>query len=123
MFTRARIYGGETYLKNHLSANDYYAEGEKVIGRWVGRGAELLSLRGEVTTEQFESLRSNQMPGSDEKLTPRTKDTREPTTKEAKAAFFKKHGRAGSSQEVENFRLSMKPVPNRVAFYDYQCSA
>jgi len=42
MFTRAKIFGGGTYLKNHLAENDYYAEGEKVTGRWIGRGAELL---------------------------------------------------------------------------------
>ena len=42
VFTRARIYNGASYLANHLTANDYYAEGEKVTGHWIGRGAELL---------------------------------------------------------------------------------
>jgi len=62
VFTRAKIYGGERYLKNHLSANDYYAEGEKVVGRWVGRGAESLGLLGEVDAKGFEALRENQRP-------------------------------------------------------------
>jgi len=101
MFTRARIYGGDSYLKNHLSANDYYAEGEKVTGRWIGKGAEMLGLIGEVEPAAFESLRINCVPGSHDNLTPRTKDTRQPTTKEAKDAYFKKHGRSGSAQEVE----------------------
>ncbi len=43
--------------------------------------------------------------------------------REAKEAFRKQHGRTGSDQEVANFRLAMKPLPNRVAFYDFQCSA
>ena len=53
MFTRAKIYNGGTYLKNHLRANDYYSKGERVSGEWVGIGAEKLGLRGEVTPEQF----------------------------------------------------------------------
>ena len=36
MFTSAKIRNGSTYLENHLSANDYYAKGERVNGR-VGR--------------------------------------------------------------------------------------
>lgn len=71
MFTMAKIRDGATYLGNHLSANDYYAEGEKVAGLWVGQGAAFLGLRGEVAAEQFESLRSNRKPGSGDSLTPR----------------------------------------------------
>ena len=56
MFTRARIYNGASYLANHLTANDYYAEGEKVTGHWIGRGAELLGLAADVDAEQFEAL-------------------------------------------------------------------
>jgi len=123
VFTRARIYNGASYLANHLSANDYYAEGEKVAGRWIGHGAELLGLSGDVEAEQFEALRTNCVPGADERLTPRTKETRQPTIREAEEAFRLEHGRAGSASEVANFRLTMKPLPNRVAFYDYECSA
>ena len=53
MFTRAKIFGGGSYLKNHLTQNDYYAEGEKVTGHWIGNGAEWLGLVGEVDAEQF----------------------------------------------------------------------
>ena len=35
MFTRAKIYNGGTYLKNHLRANDYYSKGERVTGTRV----------------------------------------------------------------------------------------
>ena len=48
MFTSAKIRNGSTYLENHLSANDYYAKGERVKGQWVGQGAESLGLTGEV---------------------------------------------------------------------------
>ena len=123
MFTRARIYNGASYLGNHLVCNDYYAEGEKVTGCWIGRGAELLGLSDDVEAEQFEALRTNRVPGTDERLTPRTKETRQPTVREAEEAFRLEHGRAGSASEVANFRLAMKPLPNRVAFYDYECSA
>jgi hypothetical protein len=36
MFTSAKIRNGSTYLVSHLSANDYYAKGERVTGEWVG---------------------------------------------------------------------------------------
>ena len=39
MFTSAKIRNGSTYLENHLSANDYYAKGERVKGEWVGTGS------------------------------------------------------------------------------------
>ena len=123
MFTRAKIYNGGTYLKNHLRANDYYSKGERVSGEWVGIGAEKLGLRGEVTPEQFEALRSNHHPLSGEQLTPRTKDTRVASTREAGDDFRKKHHRPGSETEIEAHRLKMGPQPNRVAFYDFQCSA
>jgi len=48
MFTMAKIRDGSTYLGNHLSANDYYAEGEKVRGYWIGEAALMLGLKGEV---------------------------------------------------------------------------
>ncbi len=123
MFTSAKIRNGSTYLANHLSANDYYAKGEKVTGEWVGQGAESLGLSGEVSAADFEALRVNQRPGTGERLTPRTKETRMPTLTEARQAFREKNGRSGSAQEIANFRLEMKPVSNRVAFLDFQCSA
>ena len=123
MFTSAKIRNGSTYLANHLSANDYYAKGEQVTGEWVGKGAESLGLSGEVRSEDFEALRVNQHPGTGERLTPRTKETRQSTIAEAARAFREKEGRSGTVQEVANFRLSMKPVSNRVAFFDFQCSA
>ena len=51
MFTSAKIRSGSTYLVSHLSANDYYAKGERVTGEWVGEGAGSLGLSGEVRPE------------------------------------------------------------------------
>jgi hypothetical protein len=76
MFTRAKIFGGGSYLKNHLVQNDYYAEGEKVTGRWIGHGAEWLGLDGDVEAGQFEALRENLHPETGKRLTPRTMDKR-----------------------------------------------
>jgi conjugative relaxase-like TrwC/TraI family protein len=123
MFTRAKIHNGGVYLENHLRANDYYSKGERVTGTWVGIGAEKLGLNGEVTPEQFEALRINQNPITGEKLTPRTKETREASTREAESEFRKRHHRAGTEAEIEAQRLKMGQLPNRVAFYDFQCSA
>ncbi|MEZ5325908.1 MAG: MobF family relaxase [Verrucomicrobiales bacterium] len=71
MITAVSIAGGETYLSKHLSANDYYAEGEKVEGEWVGKGAQLLGLEGAVEAEHFEMLRNNLHPFTGERLTAR----------------------------------------------------
>jgi len=94
-----------------------------VKGEWLGKGAEAIGLSGEVRPEAFEALRINQRPGTGHRLTARTKETRQPTLAEAAQAFREKEGRDGNAQEVANFRLSMKPVSNRVAFFDFQCSA
>ena len=89
MFTCHPIRNGETYLSQHLTANDYYAQGEQVLGVWVGQGAELLGLSGQEIGPKdaaFEALRTNRHPSTGERLTERT-------------------GR------------------ERIAFYDFQCSA
>ena len=119
MFTSAKIRNGSTYLENHLSANDYYAKGERVKGQWVGQGAESLGLTGEVRPEDFEALRVNQRPGTG------NGSRREPR-RCACLPWLRRRGHSGkrkaitgTAQEVANFRLSMKPVSNRVAFFDF----
>ena len=78
MFTMAKIRDGSTYLGEHLSSNDYYAENETVPGRWLGRSAERLGLSGEITAgdEAFEALRTNRHPQTGEKLTARDGENR-----------------------------------------------
>lgn len=55
---------------------DYYAEGQRVSGEWIGLGAERLGLSGEVRAEEFLRLCDNQHPETGEKLTQRIKTTR-----------------------------------------------
>jgi conjugative relaxase-like TrwC/TraI family protein len=56
MLTIRAMSDGRGYASRHLENRDYYEEGERVVGRWQGRGAELLELRGEVRTADFDSL-------------------------------------------------------------------
>ena len=57
MFTIRAMTDWNGYLARHLEHSDYYAEGERIKGRWCGRGAELLGLQGDVRQEEFEALR------------------------------------------------------------------
>ena len=57
MLTIRAMSDGTGYSARHLEHNDYYAEGERVVGEWCGRGAELLGLSGAVKTEDFEAVR------------------------------------------------------------------
>jgi conjugative relaxase-like TrwC/TraI family protein len=59
---------GQGYSSRHLEHSDYYAEGERVIGQWQGRGAELLGLSGDVKAEQFEAIRQGLDPQTGEFL-------------------------------------------------------
>lgn len=68
MLTIRAMSDGSGYSERHLQHRDYYAEGERVIGTWQGRGAELLGLSGEVESEQFEAVRQGLDPQSGEFL-------------------------------------------------------
>src|SRR5216683_2914027 len=58
--------GGEGYAQRHLQQSDYYDQNRTVEGRWHGRGAELLGLKGEVTSEDFEAVRQGLDPQTGE---------------------------------------------------------
>ncbi len=55
---------------------DYYMEGQEIIGRWGGDGAQILGLKGQVSGKAFNRLCENRDPGTDQALTQRTKDQR-----------------------------------------------
>src|SRR5215472_2935900 len=67
MLTLRAIENGSQY-RSYLEKNDYYSKGERVVGQWRGKGAELLGLSGEVTQDQFEAVRHGQDPKTGEKL-------------------------------------------------------
>ena len=60
--------GGEGYAQRHLQQSDYYDQNRTVEGRWHGRGAELLGLKGEVTSEDFDAVRQGLDPQTGEFL-------------------------------------------------------
>lgn len=59
---------GEGYAHRHLQQSDYYDENRTVEGQWHGRGAELLGLRGQVASEDFEAVRQGLDPQTGEFL-------------------------------------------------------
>jgi conjugative relaxase-like TrwC/TraI family protein len=59
---------GEGYAQRHLRQSDYYDQNRTVEGRWCGRGAELLGLKGEVTSGDFEAVRQGLDPQTGEFL-------------------------------------------------------
>ncbi len=57
---------GKGYSARHLQHSDYYAEGERVVGKWMGRGAAMLGLAGPVQDQDFEALRQGLDPRTGE---------------------------------------------------------
>ena len=49
------------YFREHLTRDDYYSEGERIRGEWVGHGAERLGLRGEIGQEDFVAVIGNEL--------------------------------------------------------------
>jgi conjugative relaxase-like TrwC/TraI family protein len=68
MLTIRAMSDGKGYSSRHLEHGDYYAEGERVLGHWQGRGADLLGLAGEIEPVDFESLRQGLDPRTGEFL-------------------------------------------------------
>lgn len=68
MLTIKAMTGGETYASHHLTNNDYYAVGETVTGQWIGRGAALLGLEGDVDLADFDRIRMGLDPKTGEFL-------------------------------------------------------
>ena len=62
--------------QKYYSKADYYSEGQELVGRWGGLGAERLNLSGTVEHEAFNRLCENRHPETGKPLTPRTKADR-----------------------------------------------
>ncbi len=54
-----------------MSREDYYSQGQEIIGNWYGKGAAKLGLTSAVNKEAFERLCDNLHPLTGEQLTPR----------------------------------------------------
>lgn len=74
--TQYNLKNAKEYFEEHLCVGDYYDEGQRVAGEWVGNGAELLGLSGKVEAEAFLRLCENQHPETGETLTQRMNVTR-----------------------------------------------
>jgi conjugative relaxase-like TrwC/TraI family protein len=68
MLTIRAMTSGEGYAQRHLQQSDYYDQNRTVEGQWHGRGAELLGLRGQVASEDFEAVRQGLDPQTGEFL-------------------------------------------------------
>jgi len=64
------------YFREHLGAGDYYSEGQKVAGEWLGIGAEKLGLKGAVGEKEFIALCEGKQPETGLKLGQRMNSVR-----------------------------------------------
>jgi conjugative relaxase-like TrwC/TraI family protein len=74
--TQYNLKNAEEYFEEHLAVGDYYDEGQRISGEWIGLGAQRLDLSGKVRAEDFLSLCENQHPATGETLTQRLNTTR-----------------------------------------------
>ena len=74
--TQYNLKNAKEYFEEHLCVGDYYDEGQRVAGEWMGLGADRLGLSGKVGAEAFLRLCENRHPASGESLTQRLNTTR-----------------------------------------------
>jgi hypothetical protein len=66
--TQHNLKNAQEYFEEHLCVGDYYDEGQRVAGEWIGLGSERLGLSRKVRAEDFLRLCENQHPATGEKL-------------------------------------------------------
>ncbi len=74
--TQYNLKNAKEYFEEHLCVGDYYDEGQRVAGQWLGAGAARLGLSGKVGPEAFLRLCENRHPISGAALTQRLNTTR-----------------------------------------------
>lgn len=74
--TQYNLKNAEEYFEEHLAVGDYYDEGQRVAGEWIGLGAERMRLSGKVRAKDFLRLCENKNPATGETLTQRLNTTR-----------------------------------------------
>lgn len=67
-----KYYSEEYYREGQSSLGNYYSENDQVIGKWGGKGAEILGLKPEISKADFAALCDNQNPITGSKMTART---------------------------------------------------
>jgi hypothetical protein len=50
--TQHNLKNAQKYFEEHLCVGDYYDEGQRVAGEWIGLGAERLGLSGKVRSHR-----------------------------------------------------------------------
>lgn len=70
------------YFREHLCVGDYYSQGAKVDGEWLGEGAQRLGLEGAVKEEAFLALCEGKDPRTGDKLGQRMNTVRQDAGKD-----------------------------------------
>jgi conjugative relaxase-like TrwC/TraI family protein len=99
--TQYSLKNAREYFSEHLSTGDYYSEGQRTRGEWIGDGSKQLQLLGHVRESEFLSLCENLHPLTGKRLTQR------------------KHHRS----ERLGATATKKPAGSRRVFYDFTISA
>jgi conjugative relaxase-like TrwC/TraI family protein len=81
--TQYNLTNAREYFEEHLCMGDYYDEGQRVYGQWIGVAADQLGLSGKVRADDFLRLCENQHPATGETLTQRLNTVRMNDGKEA----------------------------------------
>lgn len=68
--------GSASGAKGYYTSADYYSEGQELVGRWHGKGAERLGLAGEIAKRDWDALCDNTHPQTGARLTARQKEPR-----------------------------------------------
>ena len=50
---QSNLKNARDYFREHLCVGDYYAAGQTISGEWIGAGAEMLGLAGQVREKEF----------------------------------------------------------------------
>ena len=74
--TQYNLANAREYFEEHLCVGDYYDEGQRVSGEWLGLGAQRLGLAGRIHADAFLRLCENQHPITGGTLTQRQNTTR-----------------------------------------------